>query len=167
MRCAMDNELFELRLFYSLQAHRQYSMCVCAYVCVCDSVLSLSTAVRTKIVGDFYHFKWRPQSHNNSKNKAKNDTKNERKSRPSQVGRIKWQFSVLFRSLFSAFSRFTASSATPLHFGAVVVILSKDLHYNLLCENSTHSSIPAPIPIPLHHPLPFRFHFRSILLSFG
>lgn len=89
-----------------------------------------------------------------------------------KVGPVKWGalsgsfpcFSARFSSLFS---RFTASPGTPLHFGAVVVILSKDLHYNLLCENSTHSSIPAPIPIPLHHPLPFRFHFRSIPLSFG
>lgn len=133
---------------------------------MCDSVLSLSTAVRTKIVGDFYHFKWRPQSRNNSKNKAKNDTKNERKSRPSQVGRIKWQFSVLFRSLFFLLA------ALPLlrrpHYTLALLLRS----YARICIIIYYARIPriqvfphpCPILIPLSLPFPFPFPFHSTFL---
>jgi len=115
------------------------SMCLC--VCVCPGILSLSTAVRAKIVCDFYHFKWRPQS-----NKKKMSQKM-RKSRPIQCrgigggkgeGRGTIKCSACFSVLFFLAGIFRFSGVVIV---VVVVILSADLHYNLLCENCMHPTI--------------------------
>lgn len=149
-------------------------VCVCAgYVCVCVTAFCHCRLRSTnKIVGDFYHFKWRPQQGKKWQKK--------KEGAPVKWGALSGSFPYFsarcfFRRRFSRFSLpfLCLAGLTAFCFVAFalfVAILGEDLHYNLLCGNTMHPSVahlrayahgpsPPSLPFPFPFPCHSTFHF--------